>query len=113
MEDNTGKRLGRPRKVLRLPEGVAEGEDASNLDTGNGQTSGTGPSPQADAVRSFATWLEFVSVVVHAQKHYKNRLRTVWHPEPLHDLIHTDGANVRVEKGTVKAQLNTAQFVDL
>lgn len=113
MEDNTGKGRGRPRKVLRLSEAIDEGEDASCLNTRDGKVSGTGPSPQADAVRSFATWLEFVSVVVHAQKHYKNRLRTVWHPEPLHDLIHTDGANVRVEKGTVKAQLNTAQFVDL
>lgn len=113
MEDNTGKRLGRPRKVLRLPEGIAEGESASCIDNGDGETSGTGSGAQAVVARSFQTWLEFVNVVVHAQKHYKNRLRTVWHPEPLHDLIHTDGANVRVEKGSVKAQLNTAQFVDL
>ncbi len=48
-----------------------------------------------------------------AQRYYKNRLRTVWHPDPVHELIYTDHANIAVKKGLVKGQLNTSQFVDL
>ena len=58
-------------------------------------------------------WVDFVHRVMQAHKHYKFRVRTVWHPDPLHDLIHTDNGNIAVKKGAVRVQLNTAQFVDL
>lgn len=57
--------------------------------------------------------MEFVGRVITAQGYYKNRLRTVWHPDPVGDLIYTDGANIAVKKGVVRGQLNTSQFIDL
>jgi hypothetical protein len=54
-----------------------------------------------------------VGSVIAANRHYKFKIRTVWHPDPIHEIIHTDNNNITVKKGAVQAQLNTAQFVDL
>jgi hypothetical protein len=113
MEEHTSKGQGGKRSLLRLPQNVAEGESAASLLSGDGETSGTGLDAQAEPGRSFENWPQFVGCVIQANKHYKFKIRTVWHPDPVHELIHTDQNNIAVEKGAVKAQLNTAQFVDL
>jgi len=113
MENDTGKGRRGPRKVLRLPEGIAEGESASCLDTGDGEDSGVGAIAQTKPTGQVESWVDFVCRVMDAQKFYKYKLRTVWHPDPLHDHILTDHATIAVQKGLVRGQLNTAQFVDL
>ena len=40
-------------------------------------------------------------------------LRTVWHPEPAHALIHTDHGNLRVLTGTPRGQLSCGAFIDI
>jgi hypothetical protein len=40
-------------------------------------------------------------------------LRTVWHPAPRHDLIHTVHGNIRVLTGPMRGQLKTAEFIEL
>ena len=113
MESDTGKGQRGKRGVLRLPKDARQGEGAPNLDNGDGQVSGVGLGAPAEHRRPVTNWLEFVHIVNVAHKHYKNQIRTVWHPEPLFDSIYTDHCNIAVKIGPVKAQLNTAQFVDL
>lgn len=48
-----------------------------------------------------------------AQVHYGYKLRTVWHPQPLSSLIHTDRGNIAVLCGANRGQLSSGQFVDI
>lgn len=113
MAKHTSKGQGRQRELLHLPKNAPEGKGEPDNHAGDGQIGGVGVGPQADDCRPAESWVEFVGRVNVAMKFYKNRLRTVWHPDPLLDIIYTDHANIAVKKGVVKGQLNTSQFVDL
>jgi hypothetical protein len=97
MENITRPRRGRPRKNLDIPQPIEEGESASCLDNGDGETGGIGTHPQANDVRpgtgwaSFSRWIESLT--------YQNvHIRVAYHPEPLHNVIHGNW-NVTVEVG--------------
>ena len=110
MDEQPRKRLGRPRKVVDIPNAVEEGADASNNDIGNGQVSPVGDSAPANPVRQGEGWSGFVAGVM-ACKH--PGLRNVYHPNPETEIIIRDNGNLNVFVGDIKGQLNTGEFIEI
>lgn len=110
MEEQPSKRRGRPRKVMDVPEPIEEGEDASAIDAGIGETRTDRIEPSPDDVRQGESWLQFLDRV-NACKNKK--LRHVFHPNPQHNLIHRESGNLNVFVGPIKGQLSTGEFIDL
>ena len=111
MEKLTGKRPYRKREMLRLPEAIAEGEDASSLDNGDWKTGRDRPEPQAGAKRSFDGWIQFAECV--AEIHHSKRLKTVFHPDAKVSRVYTEDGAVVVEQGDYAGILETGEKVDL
>ena len=108
MEEVTRKGPGRPRKVVDVPNAIAEGEDANCLDNGDGETSGIGIETQAGDAGPGQDWNSFVARLKDPA------LRTVWFPEPKSSIIPRDhAAHLVCFVGPIKGQLNTGAFVDI
>lgn len=113
METVTGKRLGRPRKMLAVPNAIAEGESTSAIDNGNGQAGGVGTAPQAGPIRQSAGWDGFVDGVkaLHALTGYK--LRNVYHPAPEASVIAHENGSINVFVGDVRGTLSDGSTVEI
>jgi hypothetical protein len=111
METVTGKRLGRPRKMLAVPNAIAEGENTSAINDGNGQAGRVGATPQAGAIRQGAGWDGFVDGVkaLHALTGYK--LRNVYHPKPGASVIKHENGSINVFVGDVRGTLSDGSTV--
>lgn len=97
MEELSGKRRGRPRKVVDLPNAIEEGADASDNNNGNGQVSEVGDSAPAVDVRQSTDWDSFVAGVIAETYRPGSTIRVAFHPEPKEEIIQGNW-NVRVEK---------------
>lgn len=103
MAELTGKRRGRPRKNLDVPNAAAEGEDASNADDGIRETGGDRHTlPEDDGAEGPGMdWNRFVDVI-RAKTYGKGRenVRICFHPAPESEIIAGDW-NVIVRQGQV------------
>ena len=97
MEELSGKRRGRPRKVVDLPNAVEEGADASDNNNGDGQVSEVGDSAPAVDVRQGEEWDSFVAGIAAETYRPGSTIRVAYHPNPQADVIQGNW-NVRVEK---------------
>ena len=119
MEDITRKGRGRPRKAVAVPDAVAEGADASSLDTGDGQAGRVQPEARANDGREdqsgdsmlFISSEQLCDFVLSANS-WNRRIIAVFHPEPHTDVFHTDKfGGIRIEKGEPGYQLQTGEIV--
>lgn len=119
MENITSTRRGRPRKAVAVPNAVAEGQDASSLDPGNGEASGVQPEARAIDGGQDKGWAskfpvnsEQLCEFVLAANSWERRIVTVFHPEPHTDVFHTDKfGGIRVEKGEPGYQLQNGELI--
>ena len=113
MEAITSKRPGRPRKVLDVPHAIAEGADASSLDTGDWKVSGTGATAQANPVRQGEGWDSFVGRVIALHERTGFAVRQVWCDVPHKAIIEHHNGSINVSQGQELAILASGEFVEI
>lgn len=97
MDEQPGKRRGRARKVVAVPDVAAEGESQSAIDAGDGQASATGVAAQAESAGQ-SPWLAFVGRVTEAASKRGRGFAVVFHPNPEASVIDAEWP-IRVEVG--------------
>lgn len=113
MDEFTGKRRGRPRKVLDIPNAAAEGENAPCFDTGNGQAGEAGPTARAEpeGQGKGIGWLELVELV-KAKTSHEHRIACVIHPEAVGLVETAHLGSIRTRCGEPGYQLNTGELIN-
>lgn len=86
MDEQPRKRPGRPRKVLAVPNAVAEGEDGASIDNGDGETRRTGADAPEDDGGS-CPWDVFVGRVQGLTYTRGCGICIAYHPAPKSDTI--------------------------
>lgn len=112
MEKQPRKGPGRPRKDLAVPNAAEEGQESPDNDTGDGKARSVGSAVQAEPVRQNESWDQFHERIRHLA-HKEPRLRNVWHPDPVHNLVMCANGNINVFQGDYKGQLNTGVFIEI
>jgi len=113
MEEQPRKRLGRPRKVLGVPNAIAEGESASSLDSGDGETSGTRTPAPSVGVRQSEGWDQFVVRVIVLHERTNFEVRQVWTDNPQESIIVHHNGSIVVSEGQELAILKSGEFVEI
>ena len=108
MEELTGKRRGRKRKAVAVPDDVAQAESAASDNDGNGQADGIQSQSREVDGREDEGWHSFVSRLTDPL------LRKVWHPAPETNLIQREhAAFLPVEIGPKQGQLQDGTIIDV
>lgn len=112
MDEQPSKRRGRPRKTVDIPDAVEEGEDATNVNTGDGQIgeTGTPARTEPEGSRKAIGWLELVELVKDKTRH-DYRISCVIHPDA-NGLVNTEHmGSIRTLIGEPGYQLDTGEIV--
>ena len=110
MDRITGKRRGRARETPQLSNAIAEGESASSLLTGHGETGADGFGSQEEP--SGADWDALVNALV-SNTSRKTSAAMAYHPEPEATMIETPTGWVRVIEGEAGYTLNTGETIKI
>jgi hypothetical protein len=112
MENITGKRRGRPRKIVDLSNAAKEGARAFAEHFRNREAGKSGDRAPEQITASGPSWEELVTRITD-NKSWKHSVAMAFHPEPKDDYIKTVCGFVRVMKGPAGYTLNTGETVNL
>lgn len=112
MENQPGKRRGRPPRAIPPVDVGAEVQDSSASPIGDGEIGEPGIGAQEDdaAEGQGIDWLGLMALV-HEEK---QQIVRCWHPEPKGELAQLkNGSNIEVLVGETAYQLTTGEIIAL